>query len=55
MNTRISTEADLLASDDAMMMILWEELCLNAQGFEVKDNTMIQDNKRRNNFVEEWK
>ena len=43
-NTRISTEAELVAMDEAMRMILWEQLSLNTQKLEVKDNTMMQEN-----------
>ena len=36
LNTRISTEAELVVADLAMMRILWTKLFLNAGLFEVK-------------------
>ena len=45
MNTRSSTEAELVAADDAIGAILWTKLFLEAQGYEVKQNILYQDNK----------
>ena len=44
-NTRSSTEAELVGTIDAMSMILWTRLYLEAQGVEVSDNIVYQDNK----------
>mmetsp|Transcript_12260 Transcript_12260/g.17628 ORF Transcript_12260/g.17628 Transcript_12260/m.17628 type:complete len:111 (-) Transcript_12260:85-417(-) len=44
-NTHSSTEAELVAVNDAIALILWTRLFLKAQGFYVKDNIMYQDNK----------
>ena len=44
-NTRSCTEAELVATYDAMMMILWTKLFFNTKLFEVKENTIMKDNK----------
>ena len=45
LNTRSSTEAELVAVDDAATMILWTRLFLESQGYEVNKNILYQDNK----------
>jgi hypothetical protein len=45
LNTRSSTEAELVGVDDAVNMILWTKLFLGAQGYNVEKNTIYQDNK----------
>jgi hypothetical protein len=45
LNTRSSTEAKLVGADDGSTMILWTKLFLEAQGIEVKENVLYQDNK----------
>jgi KUP system potassium uptake protein len=45
LNTRSSTEAELVGVDDAMGMILWTRLFLKAQGYEVRDTKIYQDNQ----------
>ena len=45
LNTRSSTEAKLVAVDDGMSLMLWSRLFLKAQGLEVEDNILYQDNK----------
>jgi hypothetical protein len=45
LNTRSSTEAELVGVNDAMSMILWTRLFLEAQGVEVTDNVIYQDNQ----------
>ena len=44
-NTRSSTEAELVGVNDAMYLILWVRHFLEAQGYEVKDNVVYQDNQ----------
>ena len=44
-NTRSSTEAELVGINDAMTMILWVRLFLMAQGHEIRDNIVYQDNQ----------
>ena len=44
-NTRSSTEAELVGVNDYMTMVLWVRLFLEAQGIEVVDNIIYQDNK----------
>ena len=45
LNTKSSTEAELVAADNAASMILWTKLFMEAQGYEVKKNILYQDNK----------
>ena len=44
-NTRSSTEAELVATDDVLSLVLWTNNFLRAQGFEVTDDIVYQDNK----------
>ena len=45
LNTRSSTEAELVAVDDGMGLMLWSKLFPEAQGHVVEDNVLYQDNK----------
>jgi len=45
LNTRSSTELEVVAVDDFMPAILWSKNFLEAQGYEVKQNIILQDNK----------
>jgi len=45
LNTRSSTEAELIGVDDLMPMILWTRMFIEAQGYEVEDNIIFQDKK----------
>ena len=45
LNTRSSTEAELVAVNDAMSKILWTRLFLEAQGYKISDNVVYQDNQ----------
>ncbi|MGC8537318.1 MAG: Ty1/Copia family ribonuclease HI, partial [Rhizomicrobium sp.] len=45
LNTRSSTEAELVGADDAATMILWTKLFMEAQGHTIEKNILYQDNK----------
>jgi hypothetical protein len=45
LNTRSSTEAELVGVNDAMSMILWTRRFLEGQGYTVTDNVLYQDNQ----------
>ena len=45
LNTKSSTEADLVGVDDVSTIILWTKLFMEAQGYEIKKNILYQDNK----------
>ena len=45
LNTRSSTEAELVGVDDMSTMIFWTKLFMEEQGYEVKKNILHQDNK----------
>ena len=44
-NTRSSTEAELVGVNDAMDLILWTRKFIEAQGYAVADNVVFQDNQ----------
>ena len=45
LNTRSSTEAELVGVDDAATMICWTKLFMEAQGYTIDRNILYQDNK----------
>ena len=45
LNTRSSTEDELVGINDVLSMILWTRLFLEAQGYQVTDNVLHQDNE----------
>ena len=45
LNTRSSTEAELVGADDMIQMVLWTKLFMEEQGYEIKKNVLYQDNK----------
>ncbi len=45
LNTRSSTEAELVGADDAIGQILWTKMFLEEQGYKVEKNILYQDNK----------
>ena len=45
LNTRSSTEAELVAVDDCMSQILWTNYFLAAQGYNINECVVYQDNK----------
>ena len=44
-NTRSSTEAELVGVNDAIGMALWMRMFMEGQGYEIKDNIVYQDNQ----------
>jgi len=45
LNTRSSTESELVGADDMSVMILWTKHFMEAQGYKIKKNILYQDNK----------
>ena len=45
LNTRSSTEAELVGADDFMPAVCWTRFFMEAQGYQVRDNVLFQDNK----------
>ena len=43
-NTKSSTEAELIGEDDALPQILWNKYFIKAQGYGIAENIMYQDN-----------
>ena len=46
LNTRSSTEAKLVVVDDCMSQVLWTRYFLDAQGYNINNCIVYQDNKR---------
>jgi hypothetical protein len=45
LNTRSSMETEIVGADDFMPDICWTRYFMKAQGYDVKDNVLFQDNK----------
>ena len=45
LNTRSSTEADLVGADDVTTQILWTKHSMEAQGYMIEEIILYQDNK----------
>ena len=45
LNTGCSTEAEIVVIDDALNHIMWGLYFIQAQGYEVTKNILMQDNK----------
>ena len=45
LNTRSSTEAELVGADDVVSQMLWTQLFLEEQGYLIEKNILYQDNK----------
>jgi hypothetical protein len=44
-NTRSSTEAEVVGADDFISVICWTRYFMKAQGYDVQENVLFQDNK----------
>ena len=44
LNTKSSTEAELIGEDDVMQQMLWTRYFLEAQGYGINKNILYQDN-----------
>ena len=45
LNTKSSTDAELVGADDASVMILWTRMFMEEQGYEIDRNILYQDNQ----------
>ena len=45
MNSRSSTEAEVIAADEVVGPMIWTKLFLEEQGYPVRKNTLFQDNR----------
>jgi hypothetical protein len=45
LNTRSSTESELVGADNVSVMILWTKLFMEEQGYTIVQNILCQDNK----------
>jgi hypothetical protein len=46
LNTRSSTETEIVGADDFMHAICWTRYFMEAQGYKVHDNVLFQDNTK---------
>jgi hypothetical protein len=44
-NTKSSTEAELVSLDDVISMVMWTKLFLQAQGYDINENIIYRDNQ----------
>ena len=44
LNSRSSTEAELIGVDDAITQVLWTRLFMEEQGYPIEENIVFQDN-----------
>ena len=44
-NTKSSTEAELVGVDDGMPLVVWTRNFIAAQGYDIRDNVVYQDNQ----------
>ena len=45
LNTRSSTEAEVVGVDDVLTLMLWTKLFMEAQGYHIEKNILYQDNQ----------
>jgi hypothetical protein len=45
LNTKSSTEAELVGVDDVMPQVLWTRQFMEGQGYKIRDNIVYQDNQ----------
>jgi hypothetical protein len=45
LNTKSSTEAELVGVDDSMPLVIWTRNFILGQGYEISDNVVFQDNQ----------
>ena len=43
-----------MRADDASTKILWTKLFMEAQGYDIRENILYQDNKKHNITFEQW-
>ena len=55
LNTRSSCKAELVGADDFATQILWTKMFLEAQGYEIKENILYQDNQSTIKLLENGK
>ena len=55
LNTRSSCKAKLVGADDYATKILWTKMFLEAQGYEIKENILYQDNQSTLKLLENGK
>ena len=54
LNTRSSTEGELVAANDMSTMILWTKLFMEAQGHEIKKNILVSRQQVNNSLGKQW-
>ena len=54
LNTKSSTEAEIVGVDDGMPLVIWTRNFMTAQGYEIHDNVIYQDNQSAILLEKEW-
>jgi hypothetical protein len=52
LNTQSSMESELVGADDFMLAICWTRYFMEAQGFQIQDNVLIQQDNKSTIFLE---
>ena len=45
LNTKSSTESELVGVDNVLAQVIWTQYFLKEQGYEIRDNVIYQDNQ----------
>ena len=45
MNTKSSTEAEIVGVSNYLLNVIWKRMFFGAQGFTIKENILFQDNQ----------
>jgi hypothetical protein len=53
-NTRSSTESELVGADDTVPGVMWTRYFMEAQGQVIEENIMLQDNLSTNVTRKKW-
>jgi hypothetical protein len=53
-NTRSSTETELVGADDFMPAMCWTRYFLASQGYHVRDNIFFSRQEERDSFGKNW-
>ena len=51
-NTKSSTEAELVGMDDGMLLVIWTQNFIMAQGYKINDNVVYQDTNQSTMLLE---
>ena len=55
LNTKSSTEGEIVGVSDYLPNVIWGRMFLEAQGYNIKENTLYQDNQAAMKILKNWK